>query len=40
VPRHDVCPVPVPMAVQDEDFREEQRPNPFAGLSVLKGGKE
>lgn len=40
VPRHDVCPVPVPMAAQDADFREEQRPNPFAGLRVLKGGKE
>lgn len=39
VPRHDVCPVPMPMAAQDADFGEEKRPNPFARLQVLKGGK-
>jgi uncharacterized protein len=40
VPRHDVCPVAIPMSAQDADFREEERPNPFAPLQVLKGGKQ
>lgn len=40
VARHDVCPVPVPMAVQDADFGDAVRPHPFAGLQVLKGGKQ
>lgn len=40
VPRHDVCPVPVPMSAQDAGFEQAERPNPFAGLKVLKGGKQ
>ena len=34
VPRHDVCPVPL-TAAENEDV-EEERPNPFAALAALK----
>lgn len=35
VPRHDVCPVQVPMTAVDPDFEaaEAERPNPFAALA-------
>lgn len=38
VPRHEVCPVPVTLAVQDADFEAAQaaKPNPFAALAGLK----
>lgn len=41
VPRHEVCPTAVRLAVQDADFEaaEAERPNPFAALAGLKGGK-
>lgn len=40
VPRHEVCPGTVKLAVQDEDFEAAQaaKPNPFAALAGLKGG--
>jgi uncharacterized protein len=40
-PRHEVCPVPVTLAVADEDFESEpaQRDNPFALLERLKSRK-
>jgi uncharacterized protein len=41
VPRHEVCPAPVKLAVQDADFEaaEAEKPNPFAALASLKHGK-
>lgn len=41
VPRHDVCPEAVKMAVADPDFEAElaDKPNPFAALAGLKPGK-
>ncbi len=41
VPRHDVCPTAVKLAAQDADFDAAQasKPNPFAALAGLKGGK-
>lgn len=36
VPRHDVCPVPLP--VRPNDALAEAKPNPFAALAVLKRG--
>lgn len=38
VPRHEICPVPVKLAVADLDFEEatEQKENPFAVLQKLK----
>lgn len=37
VPRHDVCPEAVTMAVSDPEAQAEQaRPNPFAALASLK----
>lgn len=41
VPRHEVCPTQVKLAVQDADFEAAQaeKPNPFAALAGLKGGK-
>jgi uncharacterized protein len=36
VPRHEVCPNPLPMAV-DEDDEEEPAPHPFAALAALRG---
>jgi uncharacterized protein len=35
VPRHDLCPEPLPLAQQEHDEAEE-RPNPFAALAALK----
>jgi uncharacterized protein len=37
VPRHDVCPEPLPMPPADEVA--EERPNPFAALASLKRNK-
>lgn len=41
VPRHDVCPTPVTLAVADPDFEagKDAKPNPFAALAKLKTGK-
>ena len=36
VPRHEVCPVPLP--VRPNDPLAEERPNPFAALAALKRG--
>lgn len=36
VPRHDVCPEPLPVADDEDDLEEEERPNPFAKLAALK----
>jgi uncharacterized protein len=40
-PRHSICPVPVKLAVSDENFdtAAEQRENPFAILGRFKPGK-
>lgn len=39
VPRHEVCPQPLPMAVgADVPEDEPARPNPFAALQALKSG--
>ena len=40
-PRHEICPVPVNLAVADEDFESAapQRENPFAVLGRFKPGK-
>lgn len=41
VPRHETCPTEVKLAVQDADFEAAQaaKPQPFAALAGLKGGK-
>jgi uncharacterized protein len=41
VPRHEVCPQPLPMSAGEEDASEaaEERPNPFAALAALKRGR-
>jgi uncharacterized protein len=41
VPRHDTCPAPVALQVQDADFEDNgaEKPNPFAVLATLKTGK-
>lgn len=41
VPRHAVCPQPLPMAVEADPLPEgeAERPNPFAALQVLKRAK-
>jgi uncharacterized protein len=41
VPRHVTCPTEVQLAAQDADFEAAQaeKPNPFAALAGLKGGK-
>lgn len=36
VPRHDVCPDPLPMPADEDVAEEEERPNPFAKLAALK----
>lgn len=36
VPRHDVCPDPLPLAA--DDLPEDTKPNPFAKLAALKKG--
>ena len=38
VPRHDVCPSPLPMSAADDDAAAEAPPHPFAGLAALKRG--
>lgn len=38
VPRHDVCPSPLPMSAADEGVDAEAPPHPFAGLAALKRG--
>ncbi|RZA11232.1 MAG: DUF177 domain-containing protein [Proteobacteria bacterium] len=41
VPRHDVCPEPLPHSNSDEDdpaSKDDERPNPFAALAALKKG--
>lgn len=42
VPRHEICPTEVKLAAQDADFEAAGtgRPNPFAALAGLKGGKQ
>lgn len=41
IPRHEVCPTPVRLAVADADFEspDEAKPNPFAMLKKLQDGK-
>ncbi len=41
VPRHDVCPVAVPMASSEDDFEaaSAEKPNPFAALATLRVDK-
>jgi len=36
VPRHEVCPEPLPLAEEAEEPEVEERPNPFAALAALK----
>lgn len=36
VPRHEVCPEPLPQAVDEAPAELEERPNPFAALAALK----
>lgn len=36
VPRHEVCPEPLPLADDADDAEVEERPNPFAKLAALK----
>lgn len=38
VPRHDVCPQPLSIPVDDPVASEDEKPNPFAVLSSLKKG--
>jgi uncharacterized protein len=38
VPRHDVCPSPLPMPASDDAAAVEEPPHPFAGLAALKRG--
>ncbi|MDI4632492.1 DUF177 domain-containing protein [Pelomonas sp. V22] len=38
VPRHEICPQPLPVPAEDADLIEEERPNPFAALAALKKG--
>ncbi len=40
VPRHEVCPAPVKLSVQDAHFEEAVPENPFARLKALKRGGE
>ncbi|MFZ9250823.1 MAG: YceD family protein [Hylemonella sp.] len=41
VPRHEVCPIPVKLVTQDDDFdqAQEARPRPFDVLADFKNGK-
>jgi len=38
VPRHEVCPSPLPMSAADDEAAAEAPPHPFAGLAALKRG--
>lgn len=38
VPRHDLCPEPLPVPADDEALAGEERANPFAALAALKRG--
>jgi len=38
VPRHDVCPSPLPIPAADDSAAAEAPPHPFAGLAALKRG--
>jgi uncharacterized protein len=38
VPRHDVCPEPLPRAFVEEDDASDPEESPFAALAVLKRG--
>lgn len=40
VPRHERCPDPPPMSAGEADLEKDaEKPNPFAALAQLKGGK-
>ena len=41
VPRHEVCPQPLPMAAAEDEAVDDlpERPHPFAALQALKSGK-
>jgi uncharacterized protein len=38
VPRHEVCPEPLPRAFVDDDFADAPADHPFAALAALKRG--
>lgn len=38
VPRHELCPEPLPVPENDEPLAGEERVNPFAALAALKRG--
>ena len=38
VPRHEVCPTPLPMPAADDAVVQDEPPHPFAGLAALKRG--
>lgn len=40
VPLHEACPEPLPLPADEPAEQVEARPNPFAALQVLKGGKD
>ena len=39
VPRHDTCPVAVPLVFDDDGAAAEPADHPFAALAALRGGK-
>lgn len=39
VPRHEICPQPLPMAAEPDEPMPEERANPFAALESLRKGK-
>jgi uncharacterized protein len=39
VPRHEVCPVPVPLVFEDDGAAMEAEDHPFAALAALKGSR-
>jgi uncharacterized protein len=36
VPRHEVCPEPLPLPHSDAEAVEQEQPHPFAALAALK----
>lgn len=38
VPRHEVCPEPLPLPAKDAALDSDEKPNPFAVLASLKRG--